>query len=229
MPARLQLIGHRYGRLLVESESPARIESNGRRRLMWQCRCDCGKVVTVMGDSLRRGTSNSCGCLNREVIAHRLTTHGQAKGGMKSPEYVAWQGMLARCYCPSQVRYHRYGARGITVCDRWNPSAGGSFENFAADMGPRPTPGHSIDRIDGDGPYAPLNCRWATAAQQARNKRNNRWVTYKGQRMILTDAAKAAGLNRKTLSHRINAGWPEDQWATPPWNKGNHLKRKTET
>lgn len=112
-----------------------------------------------------------------------------------------WQAMMARCYQPSAPRYNRYGARGIVVCDRWH-----DFKNFLEDMGERPR-GLTIDRIDNDGNYEPDNCRWASAQTQARNRSNNRLLTYKGKTQCITAWASEIGLNRTTLRKRLDLGW----------------------
>jgi hypothetical protein len=211
MTARVAMMGRRFGRLVVEAEAPSRVEPSGKRASMWTCRCDCGDVVAVRGKCLRRGVTQSCGCLHRELLAQRFTTHGATKGGQTSPEYRAWKEMLKRCYNPHVVYFKNYGGRGITVCQQWRDS----FQVFLADMGSRPGKGYSVDRIDNDKGYEPGNCQWATRAKQSRNKRNNHWVTYKGQRMILTDAARDAGLDHRLLIYRIRAGWPESEWFRP--------------
>jgi hypothetical protein len=101
-----------------------------------------------------------------------------------SAEYRTWVGMKARCYKPSSAAYYKYGARGITVCERWQ-----TFENFLADMGPKPTPKHTLDRIDGSKGYSPDNCRWASHTEQQRNLKNNVYLEYNGKSMIAADWA----------------------------------------
>jgi hypothetical protein len=120
--------------------------------------------VTAIGNNLDRKTK-SCGCLRREVTVSTSTTHGHAGAQKRSPEYQSWTSMLARVRATTGRRYRDYGAGGITVCERWLV-----FENFLADMGPRPA-GTSIDRINNDGNYEPGNCRWATDSQQVANRR----------------------------------------------------------
>jgi hypothetical protein len=145
--------------------------------------------------------SRSCGCLRSETH----TTHGTTKGGHKTPEYRAWQAMKNRCYYEGHVQFKDYGGRGIVVCERWLES----FETFLADMGPRPTPSHSLDRFpDVNGNYEPSNCRWATSSEQHRNRRNNRLITHGGKTMCLTAWAEAYGINPHTLRRRLGRGTP---------------------
>ena len=132
-------------------------------------------------------------------------------------EYAVWKMMRQRCENPNLPAFSDYGGRGITVCDRWKGRDG--FANFVADMGRRPSPKHTIDRIDVDGPYAPWNCRWATRLQQAANKRNNVFVLYDGERMVLSEAARRAGLKPATVWQRRKSGSPDSELFV-------HLKRR---
>jgi len=160
----IEMTGAVLGRLTVAT----RAGSTAAGEATWVCRCSCGATVVVAGYVLRRKTqpTRSCGCLARESVAERSTTHGATRRHELTPAYRSWAAMWARVRGGSHEDYRRlYVARGITVCERW-----GSFEAFLADMGERP-PGKSLDRIDNDGNYEPGNCRWATASQQNANKR----------------------------------------------------------
>jgi hypothetical protein len=162
MPPRVNLIGQVFGRWSVLSAGePDRSGSIG-----WLCRCACGTERVVSSSRLRGGTSQSCGCLHRELSSAANRRHGHRRLGIRSPEYTVWYTLIQRCTNANRPEYPSYGGRGIIVCDRWRCS----FENFLADMGPRP-PRTSIDRIDNDGNYEPANCRWATFAEQIRKQK----------------------------------------------------------
>lgn len=157
----VDLSGQRFSRWTVLSKSSH--ETSKATSAFWLCRCDCGTGRVVSGRDLRYGRTRSCGCLALELSVARETTHGRTG----TPEHDTWNAMRARCDRPTHSRYRDYGGRGIKVCARWEES----FGNFFRDMGPKPSPGHSIDRINNEGDYEPSNCRWATAKQQRSNQR----------------------------------------------------------
>jgi hypothetical protein len=170
-------------------------------RNKWLCKCDCGCETIVFANNLVRGHSTSCGCSAREAV----TTHGKSA----SREYRSWINMKTRCELPGTPYYKFYGERGISVCERWRSS----FENFLADMGPRPD-GHSVDRIDVNGNYEPQNCRWATNKTQHRNTRRQHIVTLGGQEMTLAEAVEKTGLLYNTVLYRLKRGWSIDRALT---------------
>jgi hypothetical protein len=200
MPATIDLTGRVFGRWAVIGEGARR---NGQR--MWQCRCACGERRDVSGANLRTGVSKSCGCYMRERAAEANTTRGHTAHGYRTPEFMTWRRMIARCENPRRPDFADYGGRGICICPAWRSS----FIAFLADMGTRPSASHSIDRIDVNAGYRPTNCRWATNTQQARNRRSNRVVFYVGRHMSLAEACEVAGLRYDLVSDRLNVlGWP---------------------
>lgn len=183
--------------------------------MRWNALCDCGTLGIVWDLHLRRGDSQSCGCLSREKRIERNTKHGMAS----TPEYGSWSSMLQRCENPRSAGYHNYGGRGIAVCGRWRHSPAA----FLEDMGPRPGLEYSIERRDNNGNYEPTNCYWGTMADQSNNKRVSHKVTFRGETLTIAQWAKQLGLTYNCLSSRLERGWREEEALSlptwPPWAK----------
>lgn len=199
----INLIGSKFGRLLVIS----RFASKGKSP-KWLCRCACGTETVVFGSALRTGHTKSCGCLNREIAAAKQYRHGMSK----STEHKIWSGIIERCSNPKSQFYHRYGGRGISICERWL-----TFENFFADMGNRPSKFHTLDRKENDGNYEPSNCRWSTRKEQSNNTSRNVWITIDGTRKTLTQWCDQTGIDKDLASQRIlrDCWSPEDAVTIP--------------
>jgi hypothetical protein len=158
----------------------------------------------VLGNALRSGMSQSCGCLHREAVS----THGRTG----SPEFTVWQMMIQRCTNTNHNSYADYGGRGIRVCQRWLDS----FAAFFSDMGERPSAEHTIDRTDNSGNYSPENCRWATRLEQGSNRRNVRMLTLAGETLSTTQWARRLGISNDTITERIRYGWSVEDTLTRP-------------
>lgn len=197
-------VGQRYSRLTVIANA----EPRGRvRRVL--CRCDCGteKEVDVSNLTSRHSPTRSCGCMRIERIRALRRSHGEGSASRTvTHEYRAWQAAKGRCFNTRNRRFADYGGRGITMCDEWR----NSYPAFLRDMGRRPTRSHSLDRIDNDGDYEPGNCRWATSATQTRNARSNVMVTALGETLCVSEWSERTGINRRTISARLRAGWATD-------------------
>ena len=186
--------------------------SRGRGKETIECVCDCGNKKRVWIMHLQQG--RSLGCLKCRVPrTHRKSLRiGKNASRQAHSEYGIWLQMKQRCGNPRSSVYARYGARGISVCQEWTKS----FESFLADMGPRPSTKHSIDRIDNNGNYEPGNVRWATFEEQGNNKRNSRWIDFMGKRQTLTQWASELGMRRTTLDYRLRNGWSVYKALTTP-------------
>lgn len=171
------------------------------------CECKCGNMTTVSLSNLRSGHATSCGCVQRQA-GKSNRTHGLS--GTKT--YRAWQDMIQRCTNKMRPRYATYGARGITVCQRWRDS----FEAFLADMGEAPSRVHSIDREDNNGDYEPSNCRWSKTKEQARNTTRNRLLTFRGETKCIAEWSELLCISYATLYYRITHGWTVSEALTIP-------------
>ena len=165
----------------------------------WACDCDCGTQVVVRAASLKKGTTQSCGCYARDRRIAAKYQHGFSG----TSEYNTWVQMRLRCSNSRHKSYQHYGGRGISVCPRCRDS----FQAFVEDMGQRPSPKHELERLNNNGNYAPENCCWATAGEQHRNTRRNHYITFNGETKVLSDWADVLGISRTTLSSRIQRGW----------------------
>lgn len=203
MAPRIQeLAGRKFHKLTAVDRAGFRIGAKCRKTL-WRCLCDCGREAIVAQVDLLSGGTKSCGC----IIGKHKRTHG----GTGTAEFRIWDLMRRRCSDSKHRSYKDYGGRGISVCERWKSD----FATFLADMGPRPSPDHSIDRIKNDGNYEPDNCRWATRIEQSNNRRSSRFLTIGGETKTLAQWERQVGLNPGVLFRRLQAGWAPDRLLIP--------------
>lgn len=194
------ITGQRYGRLTVVAKGASRSGQTS-----WDCACDCGASVNVLKHSLVAGVTKSCGCFMRERSRERVIALSTTHGSCHTPEYAVWCGMKRRCENHNQRSFKDYGARGIRVVFT-------SFEDFLSEVGPRPSPEHTIGRIDNDLGYQPGNVRWETTAEQARNKQNTLRVTVRGVSRPLKDHCEAEGVSYQKAWQRIRKyGWAPER------------------
>jgi hypothetical protein len=199
MPKVIDLTGQSFGSLVVVRLAEKRKKANGSTVAMWVCICECGREITTYGYSLRSGQVKSCGCIRTEQLRERLTTHGMTK----TPEYNSFRAAKERCTNPNGPGWEHYGGRGIEF--RFS-----SFEEFFAEVGPKPEPkrAYSIDRIDKDGHYEPGNVRWATRKEQNANKRAVR--NLQAQKDRLEEVAKRRNKVLVSLiALQAKTGWPD--------------------
>lgn len=188
------LSGQTFGRLTVVSFA-------GTKSWKWNCLCECGNKVAVTSGALRSDDTMSCGCLHSEMLSRTRATHGAARGGKLTQEYIAYCQAQARCTNPNVRSFHNYGGRNIEF--RFE-----SFQQFLDAVGEKPTPLHTLDRIDVNGHYKPGNVRWATRREQMRNVRYNRLLTVDGVTRCVAEWAEMQGMKAPTLAARVQRyGW----------------------
>jgi hypothetical protein len=216
--------GQRFGRLEAIEPTPARL----RRSVVWRFRCDCGEEIERPNSDVVHGNTGSCGCLGAELSGKRLaiqnvarTIHGHMRRGAKrSPTRISWEMMWNRCTKPKHKAYKDYGAKGITICDRWK-----SFANFLEDMNERPA-GTTLDRFpNGAGNYEPTNCRWATPVEQGNNLKSNRPITFEGRTQNIKQWAAELGMSHQAINYRLSAGWTLKETFTRSVDHGNGWHR----
>lgn len=197
MPKLQDLINQRFGLLLVTGRATNTAHGHPR----WEYLCDCGSAGVTAGNNLRNGSSKSCGCVAAEKARERNTTHGHNTRAARSATYTVWSNMLQRVADASRHNYHRYGGRGITVCERWR-----EFRNFLEDMGASPD-GMEIDRENNALGYFPGNCRWLPRKTNQRNRDNNHLIEWDGRQVTVAEASEISGLHYRTLLGRLSRGW----------------------
>ena len=200
------MTGCRFGRLTVLNRAPDK--TTGKKpKVMWRCRCDCGNETIVTGYALKQGTTVSCGCKTRK--------HGYSR---KERLYETWKNMRRRCIDPKNKRWARYGGRGIAVCPEWNDYA--VFRKWEMNNGYADD--LTIDRIDVDAGYSPDNCRWVGAKVQANNTSRNKYITFEGKTLTLSQWAEELGISYGTINHRIQRGWSMERIASTPQRRRKH-------
>lgn len=189
MPKLIDLTGQRFGRLVVLSFAEKK-----NRRMMWNCICDCGNKVVVCGTDMRSGNTQSCGCQRKENFNHKKHEKHNTR------VYRIWKGIKSRCFNPNRKGFHHYGGRGITMCDEWKDDFQ-AFYDWAMSHGYEDN--LTIDRIDVNGNYEPLNCRWVDSFTQGTNKSDVVFVEYNGEKHPLSVWAEITGIKHATLYNRI--------------------------
>lgn len=198
----IDLTGKRFGKWTVLGEAI----NHPSKYVHWDVACECGTKRSIRGNRLTGNRSQGCKACSKR--------HGMSR----TSEHNTWKQMKQRCNNPNDKAFPRYGGNGIAICERWN-----SFETFYADMGPKPSASHSVDRIDGSKGYSPENCRWATPKEQSQNRDFVRMITFQGETLCLTDWATKVGIDFKTLYSRLNYGWSIEKTLTTPANSYVHM------
>ena len=219
------MIGRRFGRLVVLSRADDRILNCGKRRILWNVRCDCGNERVVGTHSLFSGETQSCGCLGRERVGNAHRKHGQSGTRL----YNLWNTIKARCEYATVNGYKNYGGRGIKVCDEWRNNYQ-AFRDWAYENGydeNAPKGQYTIDRIDVNGNYEPSNCRWIDNKTQQNNRRNNHFLELNGEKHTVKEWSEITGLKTVTILSRIQRGWDTQRVLQDPLKINGHKYKHT--
>lgn len=220
MAKAMNLENQRFGRAVVLR----RVENKGRY-VRWLCKCDCGNEFIALTNHLRNGSVQSCGCLRREIAIHKAKTINTKHGKHKTRLYKIWAAIKGRCFNKNNCSYKNYGARGITICDEWLNDYP-AFEKWANENGYNDA--LTIDRIDVNGNYCPNNCRWATKREQQNNRRDCRYITYKGETKTMAEWARALHISYNRIEGRLSRGWPIEKAFSRKNYRGQRVWRNGE-
>ena len=204
------LIGKKFGRLIVIKRVENHVQPSGKQYVQWLCKCDCGNETVVRGANLKKGHTQSCGCLQKE----KVTTHGLKKTRL----YVVWRDIKLRCFNPNANNFKDYGAKGVVMCEEWRNDFK-AFYDWAKANGydEKALRGEcTIDRIDTNGNYEPNNCRWTDNLTQQNNKKNNRFLTYNGETHTIAEWSRILNIKTYVLYSRLYSGWSVEQILTTP-------------
>ncbi len=207
------LTGCSFGELTVLKRLDTKLDKGGRRRTMWLCRCSCGNETAVSADALKSGNQVSCGCYRKKHASEMFMKHGMADTRL----YYVWSGIKSRCYNSNVYEYRFYGARGISMCEKWCNNFE-AFYDWAISNGydnsaPRGT--YTIDRIDTDGDYSPENCRLITQKQQMNNTRTNHILEYNGNFHTIAEWSRITGISQFKIRNRVSRlGWTVERALT---------------
>ena len=187
----LDLTNKKFNRLLVLEKAP-----NKGHKVVWKCLCDCGNITYVEAINLTSNRTKSCGCLKMEKLIQRSTTHNKRHTKL----YEVWKTMKQRCFNPNNKSFHRYGGRGISVCEEWKNSFS-SFYEWSMKNGYKQN--LSIDRIDNNGDYCPKNCRWADKLTQANNTRTNKYISFRGEVKTIAQWSRTLNIPYSKLQPKL--------------------------
>lgn len=200
----VDLTGQKFGRLTVIRRVENYISPKGKPCVVWECVCDCGNVVKVLRQSLVSENTCSCGCLQKECVSAAIKTHGKSQTRL----YHVWEDIKARCYNPRSQYFHIYGAKGVALCEEWHDYDAFEKWAFANGYNEKASRGEcTLDRIDGNGNYEPMNCRWTTSKEQSNNTSRNRLITYDGRTQTIAQWSEEFCIPYNKLLWRINHSW----------------------